>query len=190
MVSRLMTPYFSFIGLWIVSMWPPILNKRAVVWFLLLIMLELSILIVIPYLPNHQNSRSDAYLPNPEIAQYLEKIWAQYSSQPLQYIGGSRYLISSVVPYFHIPPKPFFSLSLTSSPWINIDDLKNQGAIFIWDIQRQYSWDNESQSGAMVPNDFYQRFPMANPGVHKTFYRWTKAHQPVVITIAVLPPQR
>lgn len=190
MVSRLMTPYFSFIGLWIVSMWSPILNKPAVVGFLLLVTLEILTLVAIPYLPIHQNSSSDAYLPNPEIAQYLEKIWVHQSSQPLQYIGGSRYLIASVVPYFHVPPKPFFSLSLISSPWIDVDDLKKQGAIFIWDIQKQYSWDIESQSGAMVPNDFYERFPMANPGVHKTFYRLNKAHQPVVITIAVLPPQR
>jgi hypothetical protein len=82
-----------------------------------MLLIEISILTSLAFLPFHRSSRSDAYLPNPEIAVNIEHIWHEKYHQPLKFLAGSRYLVASILPYMHDNVTPFFSLNSNHNTW-------------------------------------------------------------------------
>jgi hypothetical protein len=161
LVSRLLTPYFSFLGLFLVSFYPIELNRRNCLQFLIMLLIEISILTSIAFLPFHRSSRSDAYLPNPEIAVNIEHIWHEKYHQPLKYLAGSRYLVASILPYMHDKVTPFFSLNSMNNTWTTLDQIQRQGGVYIIDYNGQYGWDEESIlfSGPSISSQVVERFP-------------------------------
>ncbi len=113
----------------------PLLTATRLRQFAITLVLLSSLLFIVrmstfTFFPRPQ---SDAFLPNKHIAHSMAKLWHQHYHQPLAYIAGSNYLIALLTPYLNDKPQPYFSWSKQQSPWINEEQLRKKGALFIWD---------------------------------------------------------
>ena len=190
LVSRLLTPYFSFLGLFLVSFYPIELTKKNCLQFITILVIEISLIASSAFLPFHRSSRSDAYLPNPEIAKKIEHIWQQKYHQPLKYLAGTRYLVSSIVPYMKNTVTPLFGLNKENNTWASFKDLQQQGGIFVIDYNGQYSWDKESIafSGSNISTEIIHQFPNHEILPLLKFLRVKQHPGEVLILAIVIPP--
>lgn len=188
---RWATPYFFALGIMVIAYLKPNITRKKMRQFLisltllslLLFSLRLITLTVIP------RPASDAFLPNKNIAASLVALWHEHYHSPLTYIAGSNYLVSLVTPYIAEHPKPYFNWSATQSPWINEQELKAKGAIFVWDISGNYAWDKESKKNATLPQAIVDKYPELEQTCELTFYR-SSDNQPITIGVALLPPAK
>ena len=187
---RWSTPYFFLLGIIIIAWLRPLLSIKNLQQFALSLILFSSLLFVgrmatFTWFPR---PNSDGFLPNQTIARTIENLWHERYQQPLPYIVGSNYLVTSIMPYMQDKPDPYLNWDLNQSPWINLDELHKQGGIFIWDEGQNYTWDKNSRNNAHLTNSILQRFPNLMPQQLYTFYRMSD-NNPVLIGVAILPPQ-
>lgn len=187
---RWATPYFFALGILAVFWIQPKLSIKTLKQFALTLILFSSLLFLgrmvsLTLLPR---TESDAFLPNQQIALAVEQVWKQHYTTPLRYIAGSNYLVSLITPYIPDKPKPYLNWDHIENPWINEEELRLRGAIFIWDEGRNYAWDLNSKTHGTLPESVLNRFPRLNILPNYTFYRSSDYH-PIIIGIAILPPQ-
>lgn len=190
--SRWSTPYYFLIGIMMMLYLKPVLTRSRLKQFvrtLVLFSLGLFILRMGSFLI-HPRANSDQFLPNKMIAQTITKLWSERYNTPLSFIAGTHYLVALTTPYIPGAPKPYFDWSPQESPWINENELRKKGGIFIWDEGRNYTWDADSIRYASIPDDVWQRFPLLNRLPVYTFHRLSKGKEPVVVGIAILPPKK
>lgn len=185
------TPYFFALGILVVAYLNPIISKKRLKQFTVSFILFSFLLFTgrMSTFTFFHRANSDAFLPNQEIALYLSKLWHDTYHSPLAYLVGSNYLVALIVPYLSDQPKPYFSLNKEESPWIKEALLLKQGGIFIWDEGRNYTWDKDSRMHARIQKEMLKRFPGLKILPEHRFYR-SSDHQPVLVGIALLPPQR
>ncbi len=187
--SRWLTPYFTLWGVLAMVWLKPVLTPRKVQIFLAMVVLMSLLLSIAPFFPVKSKLRSDAYLPNPEIANALTTLWQQRYHANVPYIAGSRYLVASVIPYFKTKaPIPYFSWDHDISPWVNEEDLQRRGGLFIWDQGHNYIWDEESLQCKDLPETVKRRFSTIIPLGCYQFYRTTPRKTLVRVGVAILPP--
>lgn len=191
---RWSTPYFFLLGIIAVAWLKPQITPKRLVQFTLSLVIVGSLIWAVRMSSIALGSkfdkdlRSDSYLPNQEIALALTQLWHKRYHQPLHYIAGSRYLVAALVAYSPDHPIPYFDWNLQESPWIDEDDFKKQGALFVWDEGANYTWDAESAANTHLSANVQQHFPnLQLLGVYE-FNRLTKLNAPVSIGIALLPP--
>lgn len=158
---RWSTPYFSQWGIIALVYLKPALDAKKlwrftitlIIFSLSLFMLRMGTFTLFPRV------ESDAFLPNQTIAQNLSQLWQEQFHYPLPYLAGSNYLVSSVLPYMPDKPKPYFNWDIKQSPWINEQQLRNKGGLFIWDEGRNYIWDENSFAHTKLPSALFLAFP-------------------------------
>jgi 4-amino-4-deoxy-L-arabinose transferase-like glycosyltransferase len=186
---RWLTPYFFPFGILAVVLVKPYCTPTRLHYFSILLIL-FSLLLFAARICSYTllpRAQSDAFLPNQEIAQHLEKLWHDQYHQPLAYVAGSNYLVASIVPYMHDKPEPYFSWAKDESPWINEALMKKKGALFIWDQGSNYVWDNDSKNLTSLPTPIQQRYPSLKIIPNLVFYRLSD-QKPISIGVAILPP--
>ncbi|MFA6304110.1 MAG: glycosyltransferase family 39 protein [Legionella sp.] len=186
---RWSTPYYFSLGIIMMAYLRPVLNEHNLKQFAYSLILFSVFLVVakITVMNLRLNSNSDAFLPNQEIAERLSKLWHEQYRQPLTFIAGSNYLIAGVMPYMPDQPKPYSNLSKEESPWINEREMRKQGALFIWDLGSNYTWDENSKLNIRPSKEVRTRFPNLITMPTQVFYKFSN-HEPVFIGIAILPP--
>lgn len=188
--ARWATPYFFMMGILFLATLKPVLNKKNMKRFVISLLLFSSLLglgrFSLAILKPRVNS--DAWLPDKQLAVELASLWQKNCQKPLKYLVGSHYLVATVVPYMNPKPIPFMSWSGEDSPWVNILALKEQGALFVWDLDENYVWDQSSKHSANIPDNIQQQFPgLKMLGIY-TFHRQIKQPADVRVAIAILPP--
>lgn len=186
---RWSTPYFFTFGILAIIFLKPAVSKKQLKQFTITLVLFSSLLflgrmstwIVCP------RANSDAFLPDQQIALTLEKLWQDHYHTPLAFLAGSHYLVAGVIPYMQNKPTPYLSWELTDSAWINEDELRQRGGLFIWDKDGFYTWDKESKKYTDLPESVLKRFPKLKIEPDFTFYR-VSDNQRITIGIAILPP--
>ncbi len=188
--SRWSTPYFSLLGVLMMTWLKPGLTPRGLKRFAITLIGVSGLLWGgrMMTIMSHSNMKSDAYLPNQAIAARLNQLWQQHYATPLRYVGGAHYLVGLTVPYFADEPIPYFSLDPKENPWLDEQDLRQHGGIIVWDAGMNYFWDAYSPTFESLPVDIQQRFPDLKMLGTYTFYRNTPGRLPVVIGVALLPP--
>jgi 4-amino-4-deoxy-L-arabinose transferase-like glycosyltransferase len=186
---RWSTPYFFPLGILLMVLISPTLTQRTQKqWMVTLISYSLLIFSLrMGVIGLQLRPQSDAYLPNREIAHTLAALWHERYHAPLPYLAGSRYLVSVITPYIPEHPKPYLNWDSQDSPWINEQQLKRQGALFIWDINSNYVWDKASTNCTELTPTIKARFPNIILLPNRIFYR--KNNHPIVIGVAILPPE-
>jgi 4-amino-4-deoxy-L-arabinose transferase-like glycosyltransferase len=187
--ARWATPYFSFLGIIsLVLIKPKIDNNNLKRFFISLVILSLSLWTVrMSTLTVLQRNKSDAWLPNAEIARTLEQLWSKKSLKPLSYLAGSHYLVANTLPYMQKNPIPFFNWSLKESPWVNLSDFKQKGGLFIWDLDKNYDWDKSKETLLFDSSELKQTYPSLELiGIYH-FYTHGKKKRAISIAIARLP---
>lgn len=86
-----------------------------------------------PYL-NHKGKR--AHFPGFKLSQIITNYWNETFHEKISYVAGDRWLIGNVNAFSPDRPVAFIDADPARNPWIQLDDFKNKGAIFLWDISR------------------------------------------------------
>lgn len=187
---RWATPYFFALGIIVIAAMKPSLSKKTLTRFAVTLILFSTVLFVIRMstLSLYPRPTSDAFLPNQKIAASLSKLWQEQYQAPLPYIAGSNYLVALITPYLSDKPLPYLSWNQKENPWINENDLRTRGGIFVWDEGQNYAWDEDSRNHARLPQSVLSRFPELRLLPNYTFYR-SSDNAPIIIGVAILPPK-
>ncbi|KTD62671.1 glycosyltransferase family 39 protein [Legionella shakespearei] len=187
---RWATPYFFALGIIVIACLKPVFTKESLTYFAITLILFSSLLFGIRMvtLSVYPRPTSDAFLPNQKIALSLAQLWQERYKAPLPYIAGSNYLVALITPYLSDKPLPYLSWSQAISPWINEEDLRTRGGIFVWDEGQNYAWDEDSKHFAFIPESVWSRFPELKRLPDYTFYR-SSDNAPIIIGVAILPPK-
>ncbi len=189
--GRWATPYFSLLGILLLALLRPVLTTKTIKQFMISLIIFSTLLgfgryakaVFIP------RESSDAWLPNQQIAGEISSIWNSRYSRPLKYLAGSHYLVAAVVPYMSPRPIPYFSNDREDSAWVDSSQFKKYGGIFIWDLEKNYVWDQYSKKYAEIPEDIRKQFPRLEWVGNYTFYRQLKHSVKVPVAVAILPPE-
>lgn len=178
-------PLFSFAGLWLVCrFWPAIgeLELRRASsgalfsCFMALVIYSSSVLLP-PYLSGHAKKVS---YPAVELAELVEWVWHQHHAQALPFVAGTpRELAATVAVYSKEHPIPFFDWDAVVCPWVDIDKMRRQGAVFVWDAE---------VFGNAVPVNIRKAYPqVGSPTVFELAWHTKATIRPVRVGIALLP---
>lgn len=124
---------------------------------------------------------TSANFPGREIAQLVTKLWHDRYHTPLSYVAGSRWIGGNIAFYSPDHPSVFIEWDKSRSPWINMQELEQNGAIFVWDITG-----HEKLSSAVQ-----MLFPQLINRSELSF-DWKRNYAnlpPIKIGIAILPPK-
>jgi 4-amino-4-deoxy-L-arabinose transferase-like glycosyltransferase len=150
---------------------------RFVLMFFALMMLTLGFYAHNLIYADHPTS---ANFPGKIIARSITREWHETAHTPLPYVAGSRWLAGNIAFYSTDRPTVYIDWDKKLSPWINEEDLRKKGAVFVW---------NPALKNEPLPEIIRQRF--TNLGTLKIMhFSWmrNKQAQPVVIAVAVLRP--
>lgn len=191
---RWATPYYFSLSILLMACLQPKLTKDTIRRFAVSLICLSSALFAARMLTLtiFPRTNSDAFLPNQQIALTLSRIWHEHYHTPLPFIAGSNYLVTGITPYLPDYPRPipYLNWSQSSSPWVNENELRIKGGLFIWDEGFNYCWDKESSSvHAQLNPSVTGRFPMLKLLPTLTFYRISN-NQPVTVGVAILPPEK
>lgn len=185
---RWATPYFFLIGILTVAYFKidcSLTNfktiKRALFIF--------SFLLFTGYIGKacfFQNPSSDAYLPNKQFANHITTLWHERYQTPLPYIAGTGYLVAALVHYSKDQPIPFFNWSEKETTWLHEEEVREQGAVFVWDTGKNYGWDKSSANHSGLAPDIQRKYPTLEFVGEYTVRN--KEGKPVTIGIGLLPP--
>ena len=124
---------------------------------------------------------SSANFPGREIAQTINKNWREKYHTNLSYVAGSRWVGGNISFYSNDRPAVFIEWNRKRAPWINLKDMEQKGAVFVWGIT-----DNET-----LPKEIQEKYPtLTQPEVIEFSYRRNHYNlAPIKIGIAYLPPK-
>lgn len=123
---------------------------------------------------------SSANFPGEFIATELTQTWQSKYHTPLQFVAGTRWVAGNIAFYSADKPSVFIDWNKQFSPWIDENQLKKTGAIFVWDL---------SDGKTVSPDEIKARFPNLSP-IETKHYAWrrNKNMPPVEILVAWLAP--
>jgi len=132
-------PLFSLFGI-IAMVWiNPIITKKVfkrfiVTFIIIIVIISGSYCIFYGYWSANVNGnyRPWSYFPGENIAKKVTNIWQERYHRPLKYIAGSHYLVAFITAYSIDHPIPYFDWNKSDSDWIDISDMRKNGAIFAW----------------------------------------------------------
>ncbi|TAK73669.1 MAG: glycosyltransferase family 39 protein [Gammaproteobacteria bacterium] len=123
---------------------------------------------------------SSANFPGREIAKAVTQTWHDTYHTPLAYVAGPRWVGGNIEFYSADHPAVFSEWNLTKAPWINIKEMEEKGAVFVWNISN-----NET-----LPEEIKNKFQgLTAPTIVKFAWHRDSGHlPPIQIGVAFLPP--
>jgi len=134
-------PYLSFIPLWLmVHFTQQTLIEKRFKFFIkgwaVLLALSLMGFATHIYLPSIMNTKPlRAHFPGAELSNKINDLWREQTDQPLKYIIGNAWMAGNVAYYtppFHNRPHVIIDGDPQINSWLDISDVKKDGAILIW----------------------------------------------------------
>ena len=177
------TPYFILAGIILVAWYKPIVTKKHLHYFAWIVFIVMLIVVSVrsafllygPMLTG--KARPDAYFPGKNIAINLTNEWYQRYQKKLKYVAGAHYVVANIAVYSPDRPIPYFDWSKKAAAWVNENNLRKQGAVFV------------KQRGRKLPKEIKKRFPSAIQLPVHYYQKLTKEKvKPVAIGVALLPP--
>lgn len=125
---------------------------------------------------------SSANFPGREIAQTIAQQWQDTYHTPLPYVAGSRWIGGNISYYSKEHPTVFMEWNPRKTTWIQLDDLKKKGAVFVWDISTHES----------LPPEVAKQYPHLGDIKVMEFNWHRNKHNlpPIKLGVAFLPPQQ
>lgn len=176
-------PLQSLWGLLLIAYWQPVITQKRLYTFLAIIYSMITLL-SISYVVSLVKSPdpSSANFPGKEIASTITQQWHNTYHTKLDYVAGSRWVGGNIGFYSSDQPAVFIEWNKKRAPWIDVDDLRKKGGIFIWNLSK-----NES-----MPDSVKQQFPtLKAPIIYEFNWKRNAYHLPPSrIAVAVLPPEQ
>jgi 4-amino-4-deoxy-L-arabinose transferase-like glycosyltransferase len=128
----------------------------------------------------HTHQATSANFPGTKLAHVITREWHHTFHTPLYYVAGSRWMAGNIAYYSPDHPTVFVNWDKNKSQWIDEEDLKMKGAVFIWEVKK-----NEKLTPELA-----RRFETLGP-VKIMHFPWlrTGSIEPIEIAVAYLPPQ-
>ena len=184
-------PFWSFIGVWLLSIMRPVLSARSLQRFALSGLIVFSLVLIAYvggtyYYPYLTNKGLRIHFPGNELADQVNQSWAQHHFDgPLRYVIGDTWPAGNIAYYTPGRPHVLIAGNYDFSQWVDPDDLRHKGGIIVWCVS-QCSFGNHKES----PPEFLGNFPDAAIQPPLTLDRQTGANiKPVVIGWAILAPR-
>lgn len=133
-------PLWLFLGLWIVLFLPRPLEARRLMrtvaaWGAVFVALMLAFIADYTVMPLLDHRYRTAFFPGDKLAAELTARFHQASGgKPLRYVIGSMWLAGNVAHYSPDQPHVLIDGLPARSPWIDLADLRKQGAVLVWDM--------------------------------------------------------
>ncbi len=133
-------PLWLFLGLWIVMFLPrPVdarrLTRIVAAWgavFVALMLVFIADYTVMPLLDHRYRA---AFFPGDRLgAELTARFHAATGGKQLRYVVGSMWLAGNVAHYSPDQPHVLIDGLPSRSPWIDLADLRRQGALLVWDV--------------------------------------------------------
>lgn len=175
-------PLLSFWSLLLLVYIQPNITRAKIYGFLSMIFILLTSFLVGYYFSlTNSSDPSSANFPGREIAQTITKTWRDTYHTKLFYVAGSRWVGGNIGFYSADHPAVFVEWDERRAPWIDIKEMQQKGAVFIWSIT-----DNERMT-----KEVEAQFPNLLPTTVLEFSwkRNKKKLAPIKIGIAILPPE-
>ncbi|MDD7804111.1 MAG: glycosyltransferase family 39 protein [Endozoicomonas sp. (ex Botrylloides leachii)] len=181
LIPRWATPYFAWLPLLILVYVKPVITYQRF-RTLAICCLALGITFCglrtayLYYKPMYKADYwySDEYLPAREEMAYTQKLWHQYSHEPMPYLAGLHYHIAALVAYDRTGIIPYFDLDPSQSLWLKPEDIRRKGGmILIRQGKRQT---------AMVQQRLEQNYPDAIYLGRHSFQPVGRLDQPVPVS--------
>ncbi|RDI46889.1 glycosyltransferase family 39 protein [Aquicella lusitana] len=174
-------PLWSLGGVILVAMLQPHLTKSKFYRFIAAIFIMIGAMLSAYSLSLIDSpDPSSANFPGREIAETVTNAWREKYHTPLAYVGGSRWVGGNIGFYSSDHPAVFIEWNKKRAPWINIADMKKQGAVFVWEIS----------AGETLQDSVRKQFPQLLENQIMTF-SWLRNRydlSPIKIGVAILPP--
>ena len=157
-----------------VSLW----QWRRFIVAVITLMALLLIGFIIAY--SHTGNTSKAQFPGKVIGMDLTKRWHEQFHTPLSFVAGPRWFAGNISFYSPDRPAVYIDWQINVSPWINEQQLKKSGAIFVWEI---------TPLQKNIPADIAMRFPSLKI-LPIQYYHWMKDQNaaPLPLGVGFLPP--
>lgn len=182
-------PYYSFFATLVLAFLRPFITLKIFKRYVLscvfvFILFGLGSITALNYLPYKKGHALHLQFPAKKMAAYVTRIWHTHYHTKLSYLAGPKYMVDYVGAYARDHPSVLIDWNPHISPWINEQNLRKKGAIFIWPIQK-------GVHDVQLPPEIVKKFPRAHfKGTHY-FAPLTQAHVPGVnMAYALLPPQK
>lgn len=174
------------LSLWVIILmvWlkPDITKKRFYSFARLLLIITSVILIIYSNALILAPAPSSANYPGIIIANTLTTEWQQRYHTQVKYIAGSRWPAGNIAFYTQHKPSVYINWNNKISPWINEKDLRQHGAIFVWD---------PNDEPPVAVEAIQKRFPrLEKPRLRHFAWRRNATLSPVELRIAFLPPTK
>lgn len=180
------TPLFSFTGLLLFIYKRPQITKQnakrvvaITIGFFLLALIAFAVInVAVPYVTGKDK---EATYPGQAMSMRITQLWHQRYHTRLQYVAGPREAASNVGFYSSDSPVVYFNWSHQSSPWVNEAQMRQSGAVFVWEIDH---------GGKHLPPSILQRFPNLQMLPVQYIRQASGAHlAKLAIGVAFLPPK-
>ncbi|EKD70260.1 MAG: undecaprenyl-phosphomannose:protein mannosyltransferase [uncultured bacterium] len=176
-------PLQSLWGIILVAAIQPAITETKIKNFIIMIFMLMGLLLTgYAYSLIYSKDTSSANFPGREMAAYITQEWNKKYHTKLEYVAGSRWIGGNIGFYSTDHPAVFIEWDNKRAPWINTEEMKKKGAIFVWDIT-----DNET-----LPLEVKQQFPtLSQPMIME--FDWKRNYyglEPAKIGVAFLPPQK
>jgi 4-amino-4-deoxy-L-arabinose transferase-like glycosyltransferase len=128
----------------------------------------------------HSHQPTSANFPGAKLAHVITHEWHHTFHTPLYYVAGSRWMAGNIAYYSSDHPQVFVNWDKNKSQWIDEEQLKIKGAVFIWEMKK-----NEKLTPELA-----RRFEKLGP-VRIMHFPWWRfgGIEPIEIAVAYLPPQ-
>ena len=133
-------PLWLFVGLWIVLFLPrPAdtrrLTRTVAVWGAVFVALMLAFIADYTVLPLLDHRYRAAFFPGDKLATELtERFHAATGGRKLRYVIGSMWLAGNLAHYSPDQPHVLIDGLPARSPWIDLTELRKNGAVLVWDV--------------------------------------------------------
>jgi hypothetical protein len=133
-------PLWLFFGLWIMLFLPRPLDARRLLrtvaaWGAVFIALMLTFVADYTVMPLLDHRYRAAFFPGDKLAAELTgRFHAATGGKQLHYVIGSMWLAGNLAHYSPDQPHVLIDGLPRRSPWIDLDDLRKQGAVLVWDV--------------------------------------------------------
>lgn len=191
-------PFFNFAGLWAVMTFYPsgaIIRPRFTLgWLILFVVTALGVATANFLLPFITEKPGRLLFPGEELAKQISEGWHKQYTSPLAYAVGDTWPAGNVAYYAPERPHLFINGDTVISPWINMDDVKKQGAVVVWcELHCSRSDDDSHKDGKTVnkplPDYMHTIFPEAIIQKSLEIPRQTDADVfPITFGWAIVPP--
>jgi 4-amino-4-deoxy-L-arabinose transferase-like glycosyltransferase len=184
------TPFWNFLGLWVVSYFQPVLSSRALrrmAYSGIFVLIGLMIAYIggtFGY-PYATGKGLRVHFPGRALAKRVSLEWTHRYGAPLSYVIGDTWPAGNIAYYAVGRPHVFIGANTEASPWIDPALVTKNGGVIVWCIEHCSFGNRRSDELPAYLHDY----PRAEIQPPLTLPRLTSAPiEPVIIGWAILPP--